>query len=508
MNEIILKKTLISYYNETIKNKKYLLFFSIFLFIISITMVSSKNFSNPRFEIIIFLLVLFLGLFLINYYTKHIKELHKVAFIAVLCFGIFLVFITPIFDVPDEGEHFIRAELVSQGELFPNHFPGQGFKTIQSFLVLFDDRGSTVFESNSDNQVINHSSVFFHSAFQQNPFFGYLAQAIGIFFAKIFDLNQIWLLWLGRLFNLVLYSALISIAVKKTPILKIPFIAVACLPLAVYQGASMSIDSMINGLALLIIAYFFYMIKSKTNSLTKRELAIFSFLCLILGLCKLPYLAFIFLILIVPNDKFEFNKYYYGLISIVLVGVIGLIWSNHIAVPAINNSYRIDYIIANNVSSTAQINNMISHPRETILLLFNVTHYLPYIQDLFVFSYAENAYDSGLINGIYTMFFGAICFLYPYKNKISNKLRVFSFCIVLISFYGIFLSQYITWSPVGSSSISGIQARYFIPLLSLLPFVFGINNNVSRDKKIDLIIIIITFAFLGSGVLATAIKYY
>ena len=62
-------------------------------------------------------------------------------------------------------------------------------------------------------------------------------------------MNVIWMLWLGRIFNLILYAGLISLAIKKTPVLKMPMLAVACIPISIYQAASLSIDSIIIGLA-------------------------------------------------------------------------------------------------------------------------------------------------------------------------------------------------------------------------------------------------------------------
>ena len=104
-----------------------------------------------------------------------------------------------------------------------------------------------------DNKPINESYILYTSSFAHNPPYGYFAQAFGVFLAKLFDLNAIWLLWLGRAFNLVLYASLIALSVKKAPVLKVPIMAIACLPIIVMQGASMSIDSMSNGLGFLIL---------------------------------------------------------------------------------------------------------------------------------------------------------------------------------------------------------------------------------------------------------------
>ena len=108
--------------------------------------------------------------------------------------------------------------------------------------------------------------------YEQNPFYLYLAQAIGIDLAKLLNLNQISMLWAGRLFNLLLYASFTFIAIKKTPILKVPMAVVATFPLAIVQAASFSSDSFIFSFSFIVIAYLLYMYKAKEGSLTKKEI--------------------------------------------------------------------------------------------------------------------------------------------------------------------------------------------------------------------------------------------
>lgn len=224
----------------------------------------------------------------------------------------------------------------------------------------------------------------YHSAFAQNPFFGYLPQAIGIFLAKILDLNTIWMLWLGRVCNLVLYASIVAYAVKKTPILKIPFIFIACLPLAVIHGASMSIDSIINSLALLVIAYFLFLIKSKDKEIDNKKLLFFMLLIIILGLCKLSFIAFAFLVLFIPKNKFK-DKFYYKYLAFMIIILIGLLWSKFYATPALTYSYRSSYFIEHNVSLSGQLNFIFNHIPDSIVMLFRMPNYLEYCLPHFSF---------------------------------------------------------------------------------------------------------------------------
>ncbi len=293
-----------------ISSKKYWLIYLVLIIVLGLSTVTYKNVLHPGFEIGALLIVAFLGILCIVYYFMHDsdRELYKVAFVIILCFGIITSFIVPICDVSDETEHLARVELTSRGIIIP-HWTGEdlgvnrsynvstshksvvynrgtGFESIEALNDLTDSLGKTVFNTPYDTQKIDYTPALIVSAFEQNPFYGYLPQAIGMDIAKLLDLNVIWMLWLGRIFNLLLYAGLISLAVKKTPVLKMPLLAVSCIPISIYQAASLSIDSMIIGLAILAVAYFLYLYKAEENSLGVKEVVMFSALCLVLGLCK------------------------------------------------------------------------------------------------------------------------------------------------------------------------------------------------------------------------------
>ena len=161
--------------------------------------------------------------------------------------------------------------------------------------------------------------------FAQNPFFGYLPQAIGVFIAKLLDLNVIWMLWLASICNLVVYSAIVSFAIRKTPIFKVPLFVTACIPLAVFQAASPSIDSIIYSVSILLIAYFFYLYKLNDCTINIKHITKFMALVLFLGMCKLTLFSFVLLIFAVPLKNFKNrNMLIYSIGGIVILVPIGL----------------------------------------------------------------------------------------------------------------------------------------------------------------------------------------
>jgi uncharacterized membrane protein len=523
-------------YRDTFFNsKKYWLVYLLLIGVMCISTISKKNFQNPTFYIIVFLIVAVLGILAIVFYFSYDNKenLHRFAFVLILCFGVLCALIVPICDVSDETEHLTRAEITSQGVLIPvwnggdagldrlyNHTDegkyshalneGVGFETIKSILFFSDERGKTVFEVSGDTDKIDYSPFIDGSAFEQNPFFGYLPQAIGILIAKLLDLNVIWMLWLGRIANLICYAGLISLAIRKTPIFKMPLLAVSCIPISIYQAASISIDSMIIGLAILAIAYFIYMLKSPEDSLEMKNIIVFTVICLLLGLCKVTYLAFIFLLLLVPRKNFKFSNVILGYLgSISVVSIAGVLWSRY-STHALIHSWRSKL---NYVDASSQLNYVMHHPSFLTKFLTQIftTDLGSMFYGVFNFFNAASLYHYSdtyyLIVAMILLFLICILIFYPEKNKISLKTRIATLMVSLIVYVGTCFIQLLTWASVGFTNL-GINTRYFVPLFALIPIILNFKSfNIEKSKFDNYAVVFIT-AFMAALILAFTTKYY
>ena len=509
----------------------------IFIAVTCMSTVTSKTFENPEFAIMAFVIVAFLGTFSIVYYFMHdsMEELYEVAFVIIICFGILAALIVPIADVSDELEHLTRAEITSQGIMFPQWNGGEhhldrlynhsdegrissklnynvGFETIQSHVFFFDNAGKTVFDTPDDTDKINQSPMLDGSAFEQNPFYGYLPQAIGIFMAKLFDMNVIWMLWLPRMVNLICYAGLISLAIKKSPALKIPLLAVACIPISIYQAASVSIDSLMIGLAILEIAYFIYLYKADRKSLETREIAIFCGLSVLLGLCKLPYLAFVFLILLVPRVNFkDENILKYMLLGVLIVALVGILWSTY-STPALMHSWRSKL---NCVDPSLQLQFLMNHPVNIAYFLkqiftFNLGCVLNGFFNFFAANNPHHYSDNYIfITVLIWIFLAATLLFYPNRVSFDSRARWGALIIILIIYVGTCFIQLLTWADVGHRSL-GVSTRYFIPLFALLPVIF--SHKIERldrfRENCDSYAMVCIIGFMATLIVAFAVKYY
>lgn len=518
MNKINFKGIFENFKHNLFNSKKYLI---IVFIIIGISIFSNFNLSNyysPKFEIIIILIISIFAILIISSFLNQYEnnEIHKTVFFIILLFGILCCLLVPFASPDDEYEHFPRAEITSNGDFFPEYV-NESYISIQSvydltnvgierndnFDIISIEKG-TVFTSDVDSKPINYTIHNFHSVFAQNPFYGYLAQSFGIFLAKMFNLNAVWMLWLGRICNLILYACLVSLAVKKTPILKIPLIVMSCIPLAVFQASSLSIDALINGLSILIIALFFNYSKSEPNSLSKKDMIIFSILVLIVGTCKMSYFALIFLLLFIPMNNYKMEKYYYyNFILIIIISVIALLWMNFYADTGFQQSYRHLFWIERNINSTEQLKYLFTHKKESLITILHIPNYFDI--DL-VFNSKNLSFNS--FNSLYLMFLGAVSLLYPHE-KFTLKSRIGVIFVSMLIYYGTYLILLLTWTPIGQlDPINGVLPRYFLPLFIFIPFVFGFNHNFEKNKEIDMMLIVLVVGFLSSMIISMLGVYY
>lgn len=269
---------------------------------------------------------------------------------------------------------------------------------------------------------------------------------------------------------------------------------------------SVSIDAMINGLGILVISYFLYLYKK--NQINDKELIIFSILCLLMGLCKLPYLALILLILVIPRTNLTSKQRYISYLSIVSLLAIGLIWYEFYASAAYTNSFRMEYMIRNHVNATLQLDYVRHNIVEFSIMLFNLPNYLyDTLLGLFTFSHNENIYTSNIITILLILFIGGLSLFYPLDDKFPKKVKIPVLIISMIIFIGTYLIQFFTWTPVGDTLIVGTQPRYFITLFALAPICFNLNKNESNPDLENYLLIFIMF-FISATLLLIVFNFY
>ena len=494
--------------NESIKNKKYIFIYTILLFILTSSLINI-NLSSLKLKLFVFCILLILGYVCINLYTLIKPEKrYVVIFIIILCFGLISCILNPISIGHDEHEHFVRSEITSQGDFFPVPVSNEGFMTIKSVdhLAKLSSTPSNIFNATGAFEPIDYTKAIHENAFSQNLFIGYLSQALGILLAEFLSLDAIYLLWFSRIFNLILYAFLVSIAFKHiNNNLKIPLFIIACSPLAMFQATTSSIDVTINGLSFILITYFLYMLESK--ELSKKHMIVFMVLTLILGGCKITCFSFIFLLFFIPKNNFKNkNNYYFGLLMIVIVSILSLLWTFYYALPNEEFGRRAVYSILN-VNHTQQLNYLHTHPKELLTSLLSIIKYFNF--DLFSFNTGWGNISSTLISSLYIIFFGSLILFYPINHKFSNKIKFGMLLICIMIFLGSCIAELFTYTSVGLiNNITGIQQRYFLPFFLLLPLIFNLNLHIKEKSKINQFYTIGVLLFLSLEIMSILFFYY
>ena len=491
-------------YTLTYKSKKYILIYICLLILASFSMTNVSPYFFSIKKILFLILMILIGSGFILLVSSKKIELHVGVFFLLLIVGILFSCLTPINDVHDEMGHFTRSEITSQGVLTPEMKDGN-FTTIKSVDQLYiDNEYNTPLHSHTTPIDYNLSKK--QAGFAHNPFYGYLPQVIGILIAKLFNLNSIFLLVFARIGNSILYAGLVSLAIKKAPILKIPLFAMACIPLALHQSFSVSIDAMINGLGILIISYFLYLYKKK--KIKNKDLITFFILCLLMGLCKLPYLALFLLILLIPRKNFTDKQKAISYLLIISLFILGLLWYKFYAGDKYLDSSRIRYITRVHVNAIEQLYFSLNNKLAFVTMIFNLPNILyDILLGLFTFSHDVHAYSNKFITSLLVLFIGGISLFYPLDEKFSKKVKIGTLFISLIIYVSICLVQFFTWTPVGQTSICGIQPRYFLTLFALAPICFNLNKN-KPDIKLDNYVLTFTMFFISTTLLLIAFSFY
>ena len=495
--------------SNIIESKKNLIILSIFfIFFIAyfFTFEKGEN-THLKFEIVSLILLFITSSIIIIYSQNKNLEIHKIAFIILLIFGLFCVFLNPVLFIPDEAEHYARSDLASIGDFEPKFYNGYGYNIPQSFYQLNYQFGNTFFDGTISSDKISNDITHYHSVFAHNPLFGYLISALGIYLAKMLDLSVIWSMWLGRLFNLIFYASICAYAIKKAPKYKIPLLIVSALPLALSEGSSVSIDAILNGLCILSIGMFIKIYESKT--VENKDLALFFIPLLLSSMIKITNLAFLFLIFIIPRNKFK-NKTqnYCKYLIFILIVIIGIVWCLKYSDPKYILSWRYIQYQFNGINATQQLNYMLSHKTNTLHLfehLIERTYFLPV--KFTQFYHLDWMSSSFILAPLYTIFFLFVCFLYPKEIKFKKRERIGVFLIICLFYFGTYLVQYLSWTNVGLSYFKGVNGRYFIPMLALLPMTLNISP-IKKSRKIDMLMITFAIIFIIGFLIMVLSVYY
>jgi uncharacterized membrane protein len=379
-----------------------------------------------------------------------------------LLLGFFLalgyLIIGPPGRVPDEPGHFWHAQAIARGHFAPparhavDLYPlPSGMSTI--FWVM---RAEGHRMSLKDYEV---AASIPHEPFGLRPTstfpthytpLAYIPQTAVALLARATGMKPFHEVYLGRIVNLLTALAVIALAMNIAPRYSTLILATALLPMTLYELASWSVDATTIALGLLFCAFML-----EPPEPTPRMAAAVAATALLLSLSKPAYFLVALLALFRPTPR----RIAVAAIAATAVGIpIAMAYANYAWYNA-----RPGFV----VDPDAQLRCIAAEPLRFAKVLWN---------DLRgnAASYGEQLIgrfgwlDVYLPKAIVALeaFLLVACGLTA-APALGSRRRIAAITIVVCTFFGIVLSQYLTWSVVCAEWVDGVQGRYFLPILPI-----------------------------------------
>lgn len=391
----------------------------------------------------------------LNFFNKIKPE--NIFLLIAFFFGLIFLIITPIFEVPDEAMHLLRTCEVANFVIH-NNKNGDITKDILHNKKLLLKKNCSIFQAFKNKKHYTDLFEFKSLNYTHNnsgyPFLLYIPSAIGIKICSYMTQNPYIQFYTGRLINLISWIFLTFLAIKITPCFKWAFFTVALFPMTIYEGMSLSADSINLGFAFLYIAYTFHLAYGE-NTISKAEKIFYITLSLLTILTKGLFLLTL-LSLLIPKSKIK-NKSRLTLALIFIVFLVQYIISSHSFI-----------FTANNVDIDTRKEILFNHPFYVIKIFINtiLNKTTFYIQSsIFRLGWLEiEPKDLAVISLLFCYILSL--FIEKYNFKIPDRLIAVTVCIFYI--ISTILLYFLTFSPLSNNIIIGIQGRYFISLYPII----------------------------------------
>jgi uncharacterized membrane protein len=416
--------------------------------------------------------------------------------------GLILLILTPPFQAPDEFAHYNRAFQVSeftmisvkQGDLLGgplpqvlkfdqakfNFFPFFANRKISCshFLTMRAESPAMTLESLEKREFYDFANVALY------PPFPYLFSGLGIAVARFCSMTVLNGFYMARLFNLLAAIGIIFCVMqllRPLPELQLMLFLIAGMPMMTFELMSVSADCITFSFAVLVFACIVNL-SIKWNRGVYFALAMS---CVLLGLCKqvyalLPFISFIFWRSI-PGSFFRKTGHIMLVIACAIVPMV--VWSmyaQNIYVPHLKGVHidpvaQMRYFIGNwHILTPHFLKNIFyENWRVNVHSMYGILGWLDAPlprQDAAL--YIGLCFASVLLLLRRKAFWHTLTFRGNNDLEISIATRFLLLSFVLFSVFLIALSMYLSWNPVGVTSLEGIQGRYFIPLLPILLLAF------------------------------------
>lgn len=414
------------------------------------------------------------------------KELSRTYFILAVLTGVFYSFIFPALSMPDEPTHFGEAYKISSTIL------GQPVCDEKGYIMLrADDYDSMTYLHNIDTLSEWYESTIHGSktelvtsdrnfSISIRSKYAYVVPALGVTVARILNLSGKMLLSLGRFFNLLFTAAIIACAIRIAPRFRLFMSAIGLLPETILLMNSYSYDALNMAMSILVVAFFMHLCE-KENICIKDVLAFMGLLLLYIPI-KVVYLPFVLLLFLLPKGKINTNIksktiFFIAILAMVSVAVWGVL----------NLPYIFQLVFGGNANQDENIPVLISmqyvlaNMKQIVIMYIRVllenvySDFQAMIGTMYSFGRFGNieGYSTPAWLCIVVFDILAISLLGVDVKEINQRKKQFTITLIIVlgCAFAVATSMLFGCTFTNYRKIEGIQGRYFLPLLSLLPLL-------------------------------------
>ena len=440
------------------------------------------------------------------------------AFVALsLIFGSLIIVAAPPLRGPDETAHFLRAYGIAQGDLVPSVSDARGrkgvflpprlyhgfefFETIQlkekgegwsGYGPVFSDyfsRPPAVIAPDAPAVFVPYAGSEGYSPIP------YLPQVAAALLARIFDLEFFSTFYLMRFAGLAAVTAVIAYATARAWPMGWTLVAIAMLPTAVYGRSVISTDgsALAGAMVVTVLCLRAVMSRASLPGQTAAWMALNA-------LTKPTNVALVLLALITPARQTGWGR----ALTILPAVAAALLWT--LLSGADTASWRMVEITGREPEAfdpLAKLLALFTHPwRFPAAAISTLT--MDYISEwwreligvLGLFDTVLQAWVYPTVSVLLlALFFTRLPLTPPERARVAIAAAVTTWT------YGVavFLVCYLVFTPADAELISGVQGRYFVPVLPAMAILIAALANRGLDQRLIMILTVVTAVLSGGA---------
>lgn len=425
-------------------------------------------------------------------------HIEKVALIYVLVFGLLYMIVFPPFSTPDEYAHFVASYNLSNKMMgkegsdddeivMQDVYQCDGYFTRYASLRHYQ---YAIDAFHYDSQEAENQLAKTYNYVKDA---GHYVQALGITVSRAMNLGYIYMIYIGRLFNLIFCAICMYFAIKIIPIGKECLFIISMLPMTMELFSSHSYDGYIISMAFLLIAYLINLIYQK-EQVRIKDVFIVCILLILLYPCKYIYTLLGLLALLVPVRKIKNKKqvvFIIGIVACIIAITLGkmLFFSGDNGKEEETSETEMYTNVKDTISegqTSYSMQDLLENPLETVNIFMNTIRDRSgyYVETMFGKYLGSLNIEMSpiLIIGFY------ILTLLSGLRKSGEKIdipvwhRVIFGAIFFAVAGSAMLAMLLAWTPKPGDVITGVQGRYLLPVFPLAVLILKMDAiEVKKD---------------------------